>query len=506
MALICAPLFARLAQRFGVVDHPDGHRKLHARVIPLTGGPTVLVSVFAGCCAGLIADPLLLSKTSNDKAFLTWMLIASIVIVLVGIIDDRFGIRGRQKLAAQLLVAMLMVPSGITIHHASIFGFEIEFGDFASIVTVIWLLGAMNALNLLDGIDGLASTIGIVLSLSMAALAGVYGGRPDGLLMALVLAAALLGFLKYNFPPARMFLGDSGSMLIGLILGAVALKCSVKQYAAATLILPTAIWAIPFFDVSMAVVRRKLTGRSIYELDNNHLHHCLKRKGHGGKGVLAIVGSLCAITGIFAVGGVYLFDSAEVDTSAMTDASAVIGVATALSILVVTRSFGHSEMRLMASRFRSLFMVKNSRKTSMVRDEAVHLHGDHDWEQLWETLIGFAARFKLDSVELVVNLPSVGEEYHANWTRESTVQQHEAWRSDIPLIVSDMRVGSLRVVGAVTEGSTCEWMSEMIGGLRGFEAQLVDLIKDVRQRKLGSTDVPKTLVQRPLTPQAVSQL
>ena len=263
VSALVAPVMGRLAQRWGVVDVPDGHRKLHDQSVPLTGGPTLLVAISVAVATTLWWFPDLLRSTANDKMFLLSLFVSGSLIVAIGVIDDRFGMRGRQKLAGQIIAAMILLPSGIIIRNITVFGIPISFGDFAPIVTLVAIVGAINALNLIDGVDGLACTTGIVLSLSIAAVTHICGGRPDGLMISLILAGTLCGFLIYNFPPARMFLGDSGAMLIGLVLGAVALKCSIKDYAAATLIMPTAIWAIPLFDVAMAILAPQ-TDRSQY--------------------------------------------------------------------------------------------------------------------------------------------------------------------------------------------------------------------------------------------------
>lgn len=474
-SVIFAPIVALIARRLGVVDRPDGHRKLHARIVPLAGGPTVLISLFVGLGATLWMHPTLLQPTYADTRFLVLLAIAGSLIVVVGILDDKIGLRGRQKLFGQFLAALIMIPSGIAIRKIQVFGIPIEFGDFSSIVTVFWILGAINALNLIDGVDGLASTIGIVLSLSVAAVTVILGGRVDGLIISLALAGALSGFLFFNFPPARMFLGDSGSMLIGLVVGCVALKCSVKQYAAMALVMPTAIWAIPIFDVAMAIVRRRLTGRSIYSTDRGHLHHCLVRQGHSGSRLLFVVGSLCGITGLGAVAAAW-FNSEMI---------AVLGVATALAILVATRSFGAAELTLLTNRVRrfagSLFHKPEGTRP-VLHDEQVQLHGNHEWQQLWQTLTEFAERFEMDAVELLVNIPSVGEEYHASWRSTSKVEQHDAWRSEIPLIIDGQRVGHIKVLGVCGNGSICEWMSDLIGGLRPFETQLIELIGEVHEK------------------------
>ena len=467
-----APVLAIGAQRFGIVDRPDNHRKLHRQAVPLVGGPVILLSGIAGLAVAYLADPYVLYDSRGDAAFLTALLVASLIIVALGLIDDRFGIRGRQKLAGQLVAALVMLAANITISRITVFGTVIEFGHFAPIITICWIIGAINALNLIDGVDGLASTTGVILSLSIAAVTFILDGRHDGLLVALILAGSLCGFLIHNFPPARMFLGDSGSMLIGLVLGTVALKSSIKSVGAAALIMPTAIWAIPIFDVSMAIVRRKLTGRSIYATDRGHLHHCLERKGHGGSRLLLVVGSLCALTGLGAVAG----------SAMQNEALTIVVVVMAISLLILTRSFGHTEMGLVRNRILRIAgsIVRHPRKDDGLNDEQVHLNGNHDWQRLWVTLTNFASRFEMDRVELLVNVPSVGEEYHAIWRRDSSAEQYEAWKSEIPLIVEGLQVGHIRVEGAVGSGSICGWMSELIGGLQAFEDELVMLIRELQ--------------------------
>ena len=182
-SVLFAPIVALIARRFGVVDRPDGQRKLHARIVPLVGGPTVLISLFVGLGAALWMHPTLLTATYADIKFLVSLGVAGSLIVVIGILDDKIGLRGRQKLFGQFIAALIMIPSGIAIRKIQIFGIPIEFGDFSSIVTVFWILGAINALNLIDGVDGLASTIGIVLSLSVAGVTVILGGRDDGLII-----------------------------------------------------------------------------------------------------------------------------------------------------------------------------------------------------------------------------------------------------------------------------------------------------------------------------------
>jgi len=479
-ALILAPVVGYFCRWLGLVDRPDGHRKLHSHAVPLTGGPTVLLSIIASIAVTTYVFPDLLSASDGDIRFLLSLSGASLLIVLVGMLDDRFGLRGRQKLAGQFLAALIMVPSGILIQRIEVFGYPIEFGDVAPFVTVFWILGAVNALNLIDGVDGLASTTGIILSLSVAAVTYILGGRPDGLLISLALAGALTGFLFFNFPPAKMFLGDSGSMLIGLVLGSVALKCSFKQYAAVALIMPTAIWAIPIFDVAMAILRRRLTGRSIYTTDRGHLHHCLARHGHTGGRLLLIVGSLCSLTGLGAIAA----------AAFNQEILAVIAVVTALTLLVVTRSFGHAELNLLTNRVRRFagsLLHKGVEPNPVMHDEQVRLHGKHKWEQLWETLTQFAEKHQLAGVELMVNMPSMGEAYHATWRARTRYEAYDAWRSDIPLVIEGVRAGHVRLVGVAPGDSFCEWVNGVMEGMRPFEQHLREIVAHLRIQRLAGT-------------------
>ena len=475
-ALIFAPAVGYVCRWLGIVDRPDGHRKLHTHAVPLTGGPTVLLSIIVSIAVTKYVFPDLLSVSDGDVRFLLSLSGASLLIVLVGMLDDRFGLRGRQKLAGQFLAALIMVPSGILIQRIEVFGYPIEFGDVAPFVTVFWILGAVNALNLIDGVDGLASTTGIILSLSVAAVTYILGGRPDGLLISLALAGALTGFLFFNFPPAKMFLGDSGSMLIGLVLGSVALKCSFKQYAAVALIMPTAIWAIPIFDVAMAILRRRLTGRSIYTTDRGHLHHCLVRHGHTGGRLLLIVGSLCSLTGLGAIAA----------AAFNQEILAVIAVVTALTLLVVTRSFGHAELNLLTNRVRRFagsLLHKGVEPNPVMHDEQVRLHGKHKWEHLWETLTQFAEKHQLAGVELMVNMPSMGEAYHATWRARTQFEAHDAWRSDIPLVIEGVRAGHVRLVAVAPGDSFCEWMNDVMEGMRPFEQHLREIVAHLRTQR-----------------------
>src|SRR5262249_14448388 len=194
----------------------------------------------------------------------------------------------------------IVISSGLVVERVRLFHYHLEFGLLAIPFTIFWLLGAINALNLIDGMDGLLTSVGLIISAAIAVMAA-YQGHWMAACMAVALAGALLGFLVYNFPPARMFLGDSGSMLIGLVIGVLALQSSLKGPATVALTAPAAILAIPIFDTAAAILRRKLTGRSIYTTDRGHLHHCLLGRGLSTRVVLLCISSFCLLTGLGAL-------------------------------------------------------------------------------------------------------------------------------------------------------------------------------------------------------------
>jgi UDP-GlcNAc:undecaprenyl-phosphate GlcNAc-1-phosphate transferase len=224
----------------------------------------------------------------------------------------------------------------------------------------------------------------------------------------------------------------------------------------------------------MAILRRKLTGQSIYATDRAHLHHLLLKRGYSAGRVVLVIGLLCVICALAAVLSV-LWNSEIV---ALSIAACV------LATLVLTRSFGHSECRLLAQRTRgaaasilgSPLGAPSDRKPVCSR-----FHGDREWERLWQSLVEFAERFDLCIVQLNVSSPAIGEEYHALWERKEHPPLSRLWRTEIPLHLQHLNVGRLTVVGNVSDGSAVTWMSELIDGLSPFEIEMQRLLEtDVR--------------------------
>lgn len=299
-------------------------------------------------------------------------------------------------------------------------------------------------------------------------------------MVAVAVAGALTGFLLYNLPPASIFLGDTGSMLIGLTVGVLAIKCALKGPATLAMAAPVAIWAIPIFDVSMAIVRRKLTGRSIYTTDRGHLHHVMLRSGYSGRKTLVWISILCGITSAGA-----LLSIANQDESLALGSVAVV-----LATLVLTRIFGHSECMLLLRRARHLVTSVVPKRSELVDvdDSSNHiqtrLQGSTDWESLWELMVSRAGEMGLHRLQLNVHLPAINVDYHARWSRKTPVEYSDEWVMDVPLIFAERSIGRLKVAGPSEHESVCLRVAEIAGALKEFESDVETLLESHREASL----------------------
>jgi UDP-GlcNAc:undecaprenyl-phosphate GlcNAc-1-phosphate transferase len=431
--LVLTPLARAFGLWVGLLDQPDGHRKIHARPTPVAGGIAVVVSATGAAVAGLA----LLPVPGGEATRLWGLAVGAALICGVGVLDDLGLLRWRHKLLGQLLAASVVVLSGVVVERFQLFGFRVELGVFAVPFTLFFLLGAINSLNLLDGMDGLLSTVGCVVCVSLAAMA-VLGGHGPAAAAAAALAGALLGFLRYNRPPASIFLGDGGSLVVGLVLGTLAVESSLKGPATVVLAGPVALLILPIFDTTAAIIRRTLTGRSILTTDRGHLHHCLLRGGLSVWRVLLLLGAFCALSGL----GVFAsqaFDNEWV---------ALLTGATVVVVLVATGLFGYAEVVLIRERLRSHVRRWLAAARGEPRQMTVRLQGSGDWQGLWHELTAQVAPLNLQQLRLNINAPALHEAYHASWERSADIGEAGAlWRIDVPLSASGMVLGHLEVAG-----------------------------------------------------------
>ncbi len=330
-SLLLTAVVRAIARRWNIVDCPDGKRKLHGRPVPLLGG----VAVYAATAIGLLAVRFFDDASENFcKLSSAWMIAAGFV-CFVGAIDDRFNMRSRVKLALQIVSVLPIVLMGYYVDRVVAFGCPINLGWLGIPLTILWLVGCINALNLIDGMDGLASIIGLS-AVAMLSVIAASEGQPHVSAMAIVVAASLTGFLIYNLPPASIFLGDSGSMVIGLSIGLLGMQGSLKTTATLAITAPAVIMTLPMFDIVAAIVRRRLTGRRFDSPDRQHIHHRLLDRGWTPWQVLCLMGALCLTTGA----------AATAATIFRRDALAWIAAISLVVLMIRLRLFGYDEFAL----------------------------------------------------------------------------------------------------------------------------------------------------------------
>jgi UDP-GlcNAc:undecaprenyl-phosphate GlcNAc-1-phosphate transferase len=440
--LLClglTPLVRLLALHSGLVDRPDGIRKIHSRPTPVAGGLAVLLAMILTLSGAVIVQHPDQDIIVGQLSELGWLLAAALVICSVGVLDDYGCLRGRHKLLGQVAACAMLVGSGLLVRRISFFDLSVDLGILAGPVTILILLGAINSLNLLDGIDGLLSTVGLIVTLGMGMMA-LLGEHWPTAALAFAMAGALLGFLGYNFPPASIFLGDTGSMLIGLVVGVLAIRGSLKGPATVALVAPLATLTIPILDTTAAILRRKLTGRSIYTTDRGHIHHCLLNRGLSNRGALCCISIICLLT----VTGALASLTVKNELVALLTTLVVIGV------LIGVRLFGYAECvlakkRLLAALISFMRPAQGSRPHAM----EVRLQGSADWKAVWSRLTACASQLNLKTVYLDVNAPVIHESYHARWDCAHYESEGSSlWSATMPLqITNGQMVGRLVITG-----------------------------------------------------------
>lgn len=282
-AFAAVPLSIKLAFAIGAVDNPN-QRKVHVRTMPRLGG----LGIFAGFMLGILLLPDLPSAFKG-------IIYGGLAIFLVGLLDDIYKLSAWIKLAGQLIAALIAVYFGITVHFVTNpFDGLLNLGILSLPVTVLWIIGITNAINLIDGLDGLAGGVSLIAAATLGAIALLKGNMPV-FYVSFLLTAALLGFLPYNFHPARTFMGDGGSNFLGFILACLSVMGTAKGATAISLFLPIVILGIPIFDTFFAIIRRMNKGVPIFKPDKDHLHHRLMALGLSHRGCVLVIYGISAV-------------------------------------------------------------------------------------------------------------------------------------------------------------------------------------------------------------------
>jgi UDP-GlcNAc:undecaprenyl-phosphate GlcNAc-1-phosphate transferase len=308
LALVLTPVIGRVSTQLGLVDAPGG-RKVHDRSVPRLGGVAVVLSAAIGVAITAAIRPDMIH--SPDWMAMRPLIAASAVIFLVGLVDDVRGLGVAPKLVFEFAAAVMVMSSGLLIERVTLLGSTFSLGWLAWPVTLIWLVGLTNAFNLIDGVDGLAAGIAVLAGGACAAILIVRGHVAEAMLLAALVGAAI-GFLCFNFAPASIFLGDSGSLVIGFLLAATAITGWQKGATALATAVPLLIFALPIADSALALARRSVTrprdGRSVGAIlrqiakpDRQHIHHRLLAVGWSVRRTVLLLYLITAMLSVLAL-------------------------------------------------------------------------------------------------------------------------------------------------------------------------------------------------------------
>ncbi len=398
IAAVATPLVARLAKWVGALDMP-GARRIHTKAIPRLGGLAIFIAFLGTLTAVWFLGNQISDLLYKDSFRLIMILAGAAIILALGVLDDLRGLRAKQKLLVEIAVVLILCALGVritTLHLPG--GFDIHFGWWSWPLTVIWIVGITNALNLIDGLDGLAAGIAAI-TCALIAVFALASGQTLAACVMLSLLGALLGFLLYNFNPARIFLGDSGSLLVGFLLGSVSVYCSVKAPLAVGLAAPMLALGLPLFDMLGSIVRRFLERRSIFCPDSGHLHHRMIRLGlTQRRAVLLMYGATLLASGA----GLVMIMSKQGHNVVLFAVGVVV-------LMVLFRISGAMRIRKnLALIKQNLEQQRERRRTKRICD-ALQVQITHisNMCELWTVLEDLAENFNLKT--LVMQLPCLAE-------------------------------------------------------------------------------------------------
>ena len=308
-SFMMTPQTIKIARKLGAVDTPKDERRINKVTMPRLGG----LAVIAGFIISIVYLLIVMTiegnidlAQENYHSKLLGFAAGGLVISLVCFYDDVKGAKAIVKLFAQIIAAIVVVRSGIIIDSIDIPLLEIDSNNplFYEILTIGWIVGITNAMNLIDGLDGLSTGISIISCVSLLIIFALNGSPLISIILITALCGSLVGFLPYNFNPAKTFIGDTGSNFLGYCLSIISILGIAKTYTAIVIVAPLIVLALPVFDTIFAIVRRLINGKSlksIIEPDANHLHHKMLKKGFTQKQAVLILYGLSATFGMFAI-------------------------------------------------------------------------------------------------------------------------------------------------------------------------------------------------------------
>jgi len=292
VAFGATPAVMAFAKKIGAIDIPRDDRRMHKTPIPRVGGLAIFL--------GFVASSIIFTDIGPEKRM---VLIGTLIIVVLGVIDDVVALKARTKFLGQIIAALVPVIFGDMViqSFSNPFGSGyIHLGAWGVPITILWIVGMTNAVNFIDGLDGLAVGVSCIASVTMFTISVLLGEADIALIMA-ALVGACIGFMPFNMNPAKIFMGDTGAMFLGYILATVSIQGLFKVYAVVSFAVPFIMLGLPIFDTAFAIVRRLAKGQSPMHADRGHVHHRLIDMGFDQKQSVAILYILSVVLGMCAV-------------------------------------------------------------------------------------------------------------------------------------------------------------------------------------------------------------
>jgi UDP-GlcNAc:undecaprenyl-phosphate GlcNAc-1-phosphate transferase len=469
-SVVLTPGIRDRARGRGWVDRPDGGRKQHAGAVPRLGGLAVYLSFALAFVAAVVLLPpsVWLGASGIDAAL--HLLVAGGAVMLVGLVDDVRGASPAAKVLVQVAAALYLYTAGFQVQVINTpFGTQIVLGWLALPVTLLWVVGLSNAFNLIDGLDGLAAGVGIF-ALSVVFTFALLNERWEIAILAVALGGALLGFLRYNFSPASVFLGDSGSLFVGFALAALSMRGSMKSPTAVAVITPLLALGFPILDTALTLLRRLLRGRSNLEADADHIHHRIMRRGLTPQRAVVILYGVTALFGAMAL-------------LSMTGQARAVGAAVAGFTLVTwlgIRQLGYRELEQLPGLFRLSRRGGAQRALARLRGR---LESASDMTQVWHAVGEGAQELGLDAITL--RLPEAEEGLSGSWSwrRPAEAEARPAWSWTLPLIHDGATLGELTLARVLDARP----LALAPGEIEGLAADVAESLVRIRRPVAGVT-------------------
>jgi UDP-GlcNAc:undecaprenyl-phosphate GlcNAc-1-phosphate transferase len=395
LSLVCGtvltPIVRRLAHRFGALDHARSSRKIHGQPIPRLGGIAIVIAFYAPLTALLLFHGGVGRMFIDERSHAIGLFVGGLSIAALGLYDDLRGANAWKKFAVQFLVAGLLFELGFRFDVlANPFGEPIKLGWANLPITMLWIVGVINAMNLIDGLDGLAGGVALV-AVVTTFLVSIQRGHPLMMLFSSALAGSIVGFLFYNFNPASIFMGDTGSMFLGFVLATTAMQTNQKASTAVALLIPCIALGLPIMDTLLAIGRRALRGRPLFQADKEHIHHRLMDRGLTHKQAVLVLYGFC----------IFLGATALVLTYANSGVSALLLVVLAVVAFVFLRTLGYA-------RFDQMPAAGADRKRNRAMRAALQPIGRRlkqlrSSEEMWPLVIEAGKVLEAAEVELLID-------------------------------------------------------------------------------------------------------